>query len=66
MADPRPCPFCGSTRVQVQTGECRGAVSDEPRLEYWITCFGCAAEGPWSRTEAGAVRMWNMREADRG
>lgn len=53
----KACPFCGGDGVQ-DTMEVAG---DIDTTQHFIRCRGCAAEGPWANTEAGAAHMWNQR-----
>ena len=48
----KPCPFCGSDRVQILG---RGS---EP---YYVNCKACDAEGPVEYNETAAVKSWNTR-----
>lgn len=50
----KPCPFCGSTRVMVQTnitfkGECA------------THCFYCGTFGPFCEDKNEAIARWNRR-----
>ena len=56
----KPCPFCGSTDLELQEG-----TKDREGTPVNLTCVDCGAEGPWAYAdmwlEAEAVRMWNER-----
>jgi hypothetical protein len=46
----KPCPFCGSTRLQTWEGV-RGTT---------VECNRCAASGPHACDEIDAIILWNM------
>lgn len=50
----RPCPFCGGS-AQIE-----GSKPGE-KAQFWAICLGCAATGPWRKTEEGARDAWNKR-----
>jgi hypothetical protein len=38
---------------------------DDPDAYAWfVTCKTCACQGPWTKSESGAKRMWNMRTVE--
>jgi len=47
----KPCPFCGSGRMEVKLGKVR----------YSMMCKNCFAEGGSASTEEGAIAAWNRR-----
>lgn len=59
MTDPvhMCCPFCGGERLLMT--ESRTQVSS--RLECWIRCGSCGAEGPWHQSPGAAIGAWNRR-----
>ena len=56
--NPRPCPFCGS--IQVGAEPYRGPEM-EPKFTDVARCYDCGGEGPPSRSESAAMRVWNER-----
>lgn len=48
----KPCPFCGSKKVQV----CR---TNENAC--WIRCGRCGADAPSDPLRKVAIRIWNKR-----
>ena len=55
MKDPKPitlkpCPFCGSDRVQLLTF-----------YDSFVRCCVCLANSPPARRQDTAVRRWNRR-----
>ncbi len=57
----KPCPFCGSSQVQVVQGL--------TRLSAWVACLDCLSSGPlfWgspSQVESGAIAAWNRRAGE--
>jgi Lar family restriction alleviation protein len=55
MKDPKPitlkpCPFCGSDRVQLLT-----------YYDSFVRCCVCLANSPPARRQDTAVRRWNRR-----
>lgn len=63
----KPCPFCGSTDVEVIN-----ALEEQPEMELigltkdnWnVVCNECHAFGGTQRTEAEAIEAWNRRAND--
>ena len=56
----KPCPFCGSTRVEV--------CCTNPHA-FWSRCdieTGCGAETRSGPNRAEGIANWNRREADTG
>ena len=53
----KPCPFCGSTQVKIDTGE--ASTSEKPA---YVFCKECVAIGPSAKTPFEAVYYWNYRE----
>ncbi len=45
----KPCPFCGSTRVQA------GGVGPY----YFVSCHLCKADGPLDKSRKQAIEAWN-------
>ena len=59
----RPCPFCGGkgeVDSKLRDGY-KDFLKDPDANAYFVVCRSCAADGPWSKSESGARRMWNMR-----
>ena len=52
------CPFCGGVPMLL-TADFRHST---PR--WWVCCMACSADGSWSTTQGGALKLWNMRAAD--
>ncbi len=48
----KPCPFCGSKKVEV----CR---TNENAC--WIRCARCGADAPSNPSRKEAIRIWNSR-----
>lgn len=76
MAELKPCPFCGGTKLFVGTiADCEMQDSDHPDYKYnsqaYIVCCSCfnggcgASTGGGNKTEAAAIEAWNRR-ADNG
>lgn len=60
----RPCPFCGGTRNilnRVEHAPGADVPDDDPeKWDYFVSCAGCASQGPWSKTSReAAIRLWN-------
>lgn len=51
----KPCPFDGGIGIMSDVYD------GYPDKQYFIVCVSCAAEGPWEKTRAGALRGWNTR-----
>lgn len=57
------CPFCGGVGdlvSQLRAGY-ELYMSDPDSRAYFVRCRSCATEGPWAKTDAGAIRQWNTR-----
>lgn len=56
------CPFCKGL-PRVESTPIYPMVSDDAETEkqYYVVCNSCAAQGPWVKNSAGAIRLWNMR-----
>jgi Lar family restriction alleviation protein len=59
----KPCPHCGGQvklekALRVGYENCQ---DDPDAWAYYVVCVCCAAQGPWRKCEAGAVREWNER-----
>jgi Lar family restriction alleviation protein len=54
MEDLKLCPFCGGSAYLETDIRAQRPVS-------FVVCRSCACEGPWHKTESGAVHAWNMR-----
>lgn len=53
LHDLTPCPFCGDTvGYMVHIGDVG---------HFFVRCRMCAAEGPWRKTEEGALAAWSRR-----
>lgn len=52
-----PCPFCGHEKLILT--ESRSSILS--RVECWVTCTKCQAEGPSHRSPAEAMEAWNRR-----
>jgi len=50
---PKPCPFCGSTKL--------GSTRFEVGHLHWITCRDCKANGPVGIDEEESIGKWNIR-----
>lgn len=49
------CPFCKSDDLSpLYEGEVKSGL-------YWISCHGCGASGPVTKTPLGAVQKWNRK-----
>ena len=67
MAELKPCPFCGGTRVEVFN-----QLEEQPEMELigltkdnWnVVCDDCFAVGGTRRTAAEAMEAWNRRVGD--
>ena len=56
-----PCPFCGGNSIVDRTLR-DGCIDGEPDAwAYFVRCFSCACQGPWTKNSSGAQRLWNNR-----
>lgn len=55
----KPCPFCASRQVAVQSHA-------GPATVFAVRCENCAAEGPLGMTYAEAIKLWNHRPKPSG
>ena len=59
----KPCPFCGSMRIQLKEKEIK--VDDESDIDKnvaWLRCLDCAATGPIAVNEKDALQKWGLQE----
>ena len=52
-----PCPFCGSTDVEMDSYRALGWMG----TRYNVRCTDCCAEGPNADNEDDAITEWNRR-----
>lgn len=61
-ADLLPCPFCGSTNIEIQI-----STPDREGVPTNLMCSDCGASGPWEyeqvNSHARADAAWNTRAA---
>src|SRR5690554_894377 len=61
-ADLLPCPFCGSTNIEIQI-----STPDREGVPTNLICSDCGASGPWEyeqvNSHAKADAAWNRRAA---
>lgn len=61
-AEIKACPFCeGTGRVEKKWQGRSPIINDNEDYAYFVVCNSCACEGPWRKTESGAIREWNTR-----
>ena len=63
QGDTALCPFCGgkaTLRKDLRDGY-ESCPEDQDAWAFYFGCVSCAAQGGWAKTEAGALRYWNMR-----
>lgn len=53
MAELKPCPFCGSERIETNI------ISDTPQA--YLKCRRCGIEQSIYPTEENAIEAWNTR-----
>ena len=56
LAEPGPCPFCGSEKVKVRYDKLQNA--------NWISCTFCYAAGPVDGNLQEAIKRWNAPAAN--
>lgn len=54
------CPFCKGIGRMISVPH-NPNCADEVERDYHVICNSCACEGPWAKSETGAIRLWNMR-----
>lgn len=57
----KPCPFCGGEPSLKRQARFDNDTRGPDAWAFFFVCRSCSAEGPWSKTEGGALMMWNMR-----
>jgi Lar family restriction alleviation protein len=55
MADLKPCPFCGSTELDIDINDADN---------YFVYCLNCGASGRDERKLEKAKEVWNRRYED--
>ena len=58
MATLKPCPFCGSEQIGIDT------LKGFKRTRFKVQCEGCAASTGWKLTEAEAITSWLIRASE--
>ena len=56
----RPCPFCGSSDLEIFDEVLTG----ETEPVYWVGCNACGGDGGMTADIASAIRLWNRRAED--
>jgi len=56
MDDLLPCPFCGSTDIEIVAG-----IDDENTMVGHVTCMDCGASSGWWEDKETAIERWNTR-----
>jgi Lar family restriction alleviation protein len=59
MQELKPCPFCASRDLSVDT------LGTQDRPFYAVSCGDCEATGPLARSYEGSVEAWNKRSDTR-
>ncbi|MDX1812476.1 MAG: Lar family restriction alleviation protein, partial [Gammaproteobacteria bacterium] len=55
-----PCPFCGSTMLEVD--RIHKKYERSTTQSWWfITCYDCPCEGVTGKTKEDAAKAWNQR-----
>ena len=54
MAELKPCPFCGGTKLEITNPMGAGSFAN-------ITCLDCYATGGLGITKQDAINKWNIR-----
>lgn len=57
----KDCPFCDAKELSLVL---ESEQVYEDRIEHFVRCGSCGAQGGWAKTEAGARHLWNMRPDD--
>ena len=57
MPELKPCPFCGGTKLHINTTHQSPGLCDTVRCQD----ENCGAEGPLGINEAEAIKYWNKR-----
>jgi Lar family restriction alleviation protein len=53
----KPCPFCGSKKVEI----CR-----TNEWSCWVRCARCGADAPGGKDRKEAIKIWNRRPKAEG
>lgn len=56
-----PCPFCGSSSVDLACPSLEERYKLGRQLRYWIECDNCGARGPQRKTQTYAITAWSDR-----
>lgn len=60
---PKPCPFCGATRIKTRRYSEMYEVRPDA-WDYYKRCENCGAGGPPSGAPTAALVRWNNRRDD--
>lgn len=53
----KPCPFCGSHGDDI----CVDEFWERCAEPYFVTCYRCGANGPYTNKKEKAIELWNKR-----
>lgn len=54
---PKPCPFCGFTKIELK----RASFFFNIAVQYSMECERCKAQTEYSFSKASAMLLWNTR-----
>lgn len=56
MDELKPCPFCGSLKIEMIKIDCTN--------EWFLRCEKCGIEQPLYNARSKAIKAWNRRKSD--
>ena len=60
MTTLKPCPFCGSNRIDIGTF----CGLDSLEKDYYAFCHDCCVESGWNDSPEEAAEAWNTRHGE--
>lgn len=63
MIDLKPCPFCGSVKVEL-VNKTRYVMNEYAGQDWYVLCDACCSSTGFYISDHDAVNAWNRRDGD--